>query len=647
MAITFPASPADGAQFTVGARKWIYSTAKGAWLGGTSSLEVGNITGIGTGVAAALANTANTSGGIVLANGTSSLNINGTVGATTPAAGTFTTINGSSLVRVGTATTADALSDVLIAASATTQSGLTVQGKPSQSASIFRVVESSNNTANNGWSFAANSATVAQSGAFRYISPTNEIFPPAFFAKWSTVATTPFGAATFSLGPTVAGSKILAVGNGTQFDTSGGIKCATVDATTYTNIPSLTTVASISAAGNTALAVSATDTMETFIVPVTAGAGAYTATVSLNVSAAVPQNGTIAIVKIDLPASNNPRIQLRSNTTVIGEAIGNGIARTVTFRCNFDGSAWFVASRLPSTEIFDFTRSIAPGGATWDGSKWAWVVPQGMQRAEALLLSGGGGGGSGRRGAASTARGGGGGGSGGAYGIIRFLTVELPTTNISITPGAAGVGGAAITTDDTNGNNGTDGGGSSIHHTNSPLMIFGNFAGGKGGAAGTTSGGAGGATTNPSVTGIGDGGGEVGASGSATGNGNSGSGGRSRQIGGGGGGGAASSANVAYNGGNGGLAIAYPFAESYFSYVAIGGVAPGGAGAAGTPPAGELYLFGRAGAGGAASITGAAGSGGLGYRGGPGGGGGASLNGFASGAGGNGSDGFVRITAFY
>ncbi len=96
MAITFPASPTDGQQFTVGARKWTYSTAKAAWLGGTSSLEVGNITGIGTGVAAALANTANATGGIVLAGGTSTLNVNGTVGATTAASGAFTTLSASS-----------------------------------------------------------------------------------------------------------------------------------------------------------------------------------------------------------------------------------------------------------------------------------------------------------------------------------------------------------------------------------------------------------------------------------------------------------------------------------------------------------------------------------------------------------------------
>ena len=229
MAITFPASPADGAQFTVGARKWIYSTAKGAWLGGTSSLEVGNITGIGTGVAAALANTANTSGGIVLANGTSSLNINGTVGATTPAAGTFTTINGSSLARIGTATTADALSDVLISPSATTQRGLTIQGKASQTANLLRIVESTNNQANNGWAFTSNSVQLCGSGtAGIYSDQATTIYQPGYFIKFSSSTTNSFAAPTFSLGPTVAGSKILAVGNGTQFDISGGISVAQI-----------------------------------------------------------------------------------------------------------------------------------------------------------------------------------------------------------------------------------------------------------------------------------------------------------------------------------------------------------------------------------------------------------------------------------
>jgi len=229
MAITFPASPTDGQQFTVGARTWIYSTAKAAWLGGTSSLEVGNITGIGTGVAAALANAANATGGIVLAGGTSTLNVNGTVGATTPTTGAFTTLNASGLTRVGTATTADALSDVLIATSATTQRGLTIQGKASQTAPLLRIVESTNNAANNGWQFEASAVYWAGGGTTGgYLNQGVMITQPNFFYKWNSSTTNVFSAATFSLGPTVAGSKILAIGNGTQFDTSGGISCAQI-----------------------------------------------------------------------------------------------------------------------------------------------------------------------------------------------------------------------------------------------------------------------------------------------------------------------------------------------------------------------------------------------------------------------------------
>jgi len=70
---------------------------------------VGNITGIGTGVAAALANAANATGGIVLAGGTSSLNINGTVGATTASTGAFTTITSSSATDATTNNTTGAV----------------------------------------------------------------------------------------------------------------------------------------------------------------------------------------------------------------------------------------------------------------------------------------------------------------------------------------------------------------------------------------------------------------------------------------------------------------------------------------------------------------------------------------------------------
>ena len=213
-----------------------------AWV--TPTVAVGGITGLGTGVATALAINVGTAGAAIVnggalgtpssgtvtnLTGTASININGTVGATTPAAGAFTTLNASGLTRVGTATTADALSDVLIATSATTQRGLTIQGKASQTAPLLRIVESTNNAANNGWQFDANAVYWTGSGtAGGYLNQAVMITQPGFFYKWNSSTTNVFSAATFSLGPTVAGSKILAIGNGTQFDTSGGISCAQI-----------------------------------------------------------------------------------------------------------------------------------------------------------------------------------------------------------------------------------------------------------------------------------------------------------------------------------------------------------------------------------------------------------------------------------
>jgi len=210
----------------------------------TPTVAVGGVTGLGTGVATALAINVGTAGAPVVnggalgtpssgtvtnLTGTASININGTVGATTPTTGAFTTLNASGLTRVGTATTADALSDVLIATSATTQRGLTIQGKASQTAALLRIVESTNNIANNGWQFDANAVYWSGSGtAGGYLNQAVMITQPGFYYKWNSSTTNVFSAATFSLGPTVAGSKILAIGNGTQFDTSGGISCAQI-----------------------------------------------------------------------------------------------------------------------------------------------------------------------------------------------------------------------------------------------------------------------------------------------------------------------------------------------------------------------------------------------------------------------------------
>lgn len=81
-----------------------------------SSVAVGGITGLGTGVATALAVNIGSAGAFVTFNGalgtpssgtvtnltgTASININGTVGATTPAAGTFTTLIGTGGTHTG------------------------------------------------------------------------------------------------------------------------------------------------------------------------------------------------------------------------------------------------------------------------------------------------------------------------------------------------------------------------------------------------------------------------------------------------------------------------------------------------------------------------------------------------------------------
>jgi hypothetical protein len=233
--------PTDGAAGTVLTKA---TSANYDTVWSTPSVAVGGITGLGTGVATALAVNVGSAGAPIVLNGalgtpssgtvtnltgTASININGTVGATTPTTGAFTTLNASGLTRVGTATTADALSDVLIATSATTQRGLTIQGKASQTASLLRIVESTNNAANNGWQFDANAVYWAGGGVTGgYLNQNLMITQPGFFYKWNSSTTNVFSAATFSLGPTVAGSKILAIGNGTQFDTSGGISCAQI-----------------------------------------------------------------------------------------------------------------------------------------------------------------------------------------------------------------------------------------------------------------------------------------------------------------------------------------------------------------------------------------------------------------------------------
>jgi hypothetical protein len=196
--------------FTVNAKGLITAASTN-----TITPAVGSITGLGTGVATALAINVGTAGSAVVnggalgtpssgtvtnLTGTASININGTVGATTPTTGAFTTLNASGLTRVGTATTADALSDVLIATSATTQRGLTIQGKASQTANLLRIVESTNNQANNGWAFTSNSVQLCGSGiAGIYSDQVTTIYQPGYVIKFSSSTTNSFAAETASI----------------------------------------------------------------------------------------------------------------------------------------------------------------------------------------------------------------------------------------------------------------------------------------------------------------------------------------------------------------------------------------------------------------------------------------------------------------
>jgi hypothetical protein len=424
-------------------------------------------------------------------------------------------------------------------------------------------------------------------------------------------------------------------GLGTGVATALAISVGSAGSVALTN--GTTSPTALSAAGNTALTVSATSMFSAFLVTAGAGAGGYTATVSLNTSAAVPQAGATAIVKIDLAASNNPRVQLRSNTTVIGEAIGNGTARTVVFRCIFDGSAWSVVSRVPSAEVFTITRTQAPAGATGSTGSWTWTLPVGSRYIETWLVSAGAGGGSGRRGSAGSARSGGGGGGAGNVSIYTCSSISLPSQSLVFTLAAGGAGGAAVAVDDTNGNAGGGTGGANIVSGALTLLYI------PGGATG------GGAGTNTTVSGGGSSGntlrlyqGTSGGGSNATGA-PSASGSASFPVPtGGAGGGGISTGNTAYAGAQSGFTMLATSAGP------LGGSATGGNGIDASAFAGaDQTAVGVGASGGGGNSAGAGGNGGNGQFGSGGGGGGASVNGFASGAGGNGGDAVSRITVFF
>ena len=138
-----------------------------------------------------------------------------TLGLATADSPTFAGLTASGAVKVGTATTADATSDVLIATSATTQRGLTIQGKASQAGNLLRIVEHTNNAENNGWEFSASSVTLATSGTKIYFNASTLILSPSFLFGFSSSLTNPFAAKTLGFAATSAGSGVLEINNGT------------------------------------------------------------------------------------------------------------------------------------------------------------------------------------------------------------------------------------------------------------------------------------------------------------------------------------------------------------------------------------------------------------------------------------------------
>lgn len=261
---------------------------------------------------------------------------------------------------------------------------------------------------------------------------------------------------------------------------------------------------------------------------------------------------------------------------------------------------------------------------TWNKPTWATTV-------EMILVPGTSGSGSGRRGAPGTVRCGGGASAGGSITRMTYDADDLPA-QLSVSAGAAGVGGAAVALDDTNGNNGTIGGGSFIRS----MDLLTTYARADGGIAGS------GGTALTGLGGLGGKGlfpGGVGAPASTTGLvGVAGTDGQG--CGGGGSGGGLSAANVESAGGNGG----YTSSRQSSNLNAGGAIGVNGVGSNNGPVAPNSIIPVNGTGGGGSKLGGIAGSGGIALSPGAGcGGGGASENGYNSGAGASGPAGRVII----
>jgi len=250
---------------------------------------------------------------------------------------------------------------------------------------------------------------------------------------------------------------------------------------------------------------------------------------------------------------------------------------------------------------------------------------------------GGGGGGSGRKDSSPTVvRSGASGGGGGAYVDVTFDASNIPTaqTEVTITVGAGGSGGAPQTTNAQNGNAGVAGGTTSFGLGSLVVRANGGGAGG-GGTTGAVTGGS--PSVQASAGGASAAAGSAGAAGLPIGNLSStitiGQGGA-----GGGAGGGLTTANATSGGGNGGNPV------TVSGTGVSGGAANGGAGNAGLVPL--SWTAGGGGSGGGSNTTGDGGAGGAGSYASGGGGGGATQTG-NSGAGGAGGNGFMVITTLY
>ena len=329
--------------------------------------------------------------------------------------------------------------------------------------------------------------------------------------------------------------------------------------------------------------------------------------------------------------------------TIATARLGSGTASSSTF---LRGDQAYAST----SDVFEFTRSVSPSGATGSNGAWTWTLPSTAKMVRVTAIGGGGGGGSGRRGASGTARfGGGGGASSGLCDVLFSASADgIAGQSLTVSVGAGGAGGAARTTDDTNGAAGSAGGNTTVAWGSRSLFA----GGGGGGAGGTAAAGTGGSINLYSMMlGIAGGSSSVSGQASAPNPGQSWAtaGSIYMTAAGGAGGGGISTADTSRAGGQGrGDHLLAGLTSAFGSN--SGGTAGGGAGpsAVDSNTNSISWAGGSGSGGGGGNSTTAGGNGGNGGRyGGAGAGGGAAFNGYNSGAGGNGAEGYVRITVWY